>query len=145
MKKPTIPYDSYYALGLEVYYDLGLFKDAKDVECLLDNSLSFLIYKENDVHIETDKKHNKFVSCNPVWNEFVTVEKLQKYYARAKEIYFPEFGYLEDARGYYENYLGSLVIGDLNSLIEKDENKAVFLLMYLLMLKDDVVLKSKTV
>lgn len=129
-----------------VYYDLGLFKDARDVEEFLKDSFSFLTSREYDVYIKIGKDYNKFVTCSYVWwYEFVTAEKLQKYYTRAKEIYLPEFEYLEDARGYYENYLGSLGIGDLNSLIEKDESKAVFLLMYLLMLKDDVVLKNKTV
>ena len=142
MKKPTIPYDSYYALGLEVYYDLGLFKDAKDVECLLNNHLSFLIYKEKDIHIMTGKNNDKFIFCNPAWHEFVTTEQLHKYYLRAKEIYFPEFEYLEDARGYYEKYLGSLGIGDLYSLTNKDGDYVVFLIMYLLMLKDGVIHKK---
>ena len=131
---------------IDVYYDIGLFKDAKDVEEFFKDSFSFLISKEYDVYIKIGKDYNKFVTCSYVWwYEFVTFDTLYKYYTRAKEIYLPDFKYLEDARGYYENYLGSLGIGDLNSLMKKDESRAVFLLMYLLMLKDDVVLKSKTV
>jgi len=131
---------------IEVYYDLGLFKDARDVEEFLKDSFSFLINREYDVYIKIGKDYNKFVTCSYVWwYEFVTAEKLQKYYTRAKEIYLSEFEYLEDARGYYEKYLGSLGIGDLYSLMKKDGSKAVFLLIYLLMLKDDVVLKGKTV
>jgi hypothetical protein len=129
-----------------VYYDLGLFKDIRDVEEFLKDSFSFLISREYDVYIKIGKDYNKFVTCSYVWwYEFVTFDTLCKYYTRAYEIYFPDFEDKEVARSYYENYLGSLGIGDLNSLIEKDESKAVFLLMYLLMLKDDVVLKSKTV
>lgn len=142
MRKPTTPYDLYYALGFEVYYDLGLFKDAKDVECLLNNHLSFLIYKENDVHIETDKKHNKFVYCNPAWNEFVTVKELLKYHSRAKEIYLPELTSQEVTKDYYENYLGELGEGDLYSLMKRDGDYAVFLIMYLLMLKDGAMHKK---
>ena len=131
---------------VDVYYDLGLFKDARDVDEFLNDSFSFLMNREYDVYIKIGKDYDKFVTCSYVWwYEFVTFDTLYKYYTRAKEIYLSEFEYLEDARGYYEKYLGSLGIGDLNSLMKKDENRAVFLLMYLLMLKDDVVLKSKTV
>ncbi len=131
---------------IDVYYDLGLFKDARDVEDFLKDSFSFLINREYDVYIKIGKDYNKFVTCSYVWwYEFVTAEKLQKYYTRAKEIYLPEFEDKEVARNYYENYLDVLYDGDLYSLMEKDESDAVFLLMYLLMLKDDVVLKSKTV
>jgi hypothetical protein len=132
-----------------IYYDLGLFKDARDVDEFLNDSFSFLISRENDIHIMTGGSNDRFITCNPVWREFITTEQLYKYYTRAKEIYFPNFiGEDEDdkkvARKYYENYLGSLGEGDLHSLVNKDANYAVFLIMYLLMLKDDIAVKVLT-
>jgi hypothetical protein len=132
-----------------VYYDLGLFKDARDVDEFLNDSFSFLISRENDIHIMTGGSNDRFITCNPVWREFITTEQLYKYYTRAKEIYFPNFiGEDEDdkkvARKYYENYLGSLGEGDLHSLVNKDANHAVFLIMYLLMLKDNIAVKVLT-
>lgn len=130
---------------IDVYYDLGLFKDARDVEYFLNDSFSFLISREYNVYIKIGKDYNKFVTCSYVWwNEYVTTETLYKYYSRTIEIYFPKLEDKEVARNYYENYLGALGEGDLNSLMKKDESHAIFLLMYLLMLKDDVVLKVKT-
>jgi hypothetical protein len=93
--------------------------------------------------------NDRFITCNPVWREFITTEQLYKYYSRAKEIYFPYFiGEDEDdkevARKYYEDYLGELGEGDLHSLVNKDANYAVFLIMYLLMLKDNITVKVLT-
>jgi hypothetical protein len=48
------------------------------------------------------------------------------------------------ARNYYEDYLGVLGEGDLYSLVNKDESYAVFLIMYLLMLKDNIAVKVLT-
>jgi hypothetical protein len=129
---------------IEVYYDLGLFKDARDVEEFLKDSFSFLMNRENDIHIMTGKNNDKFVTCNPIWREFITTEQLQKYYSRAKKIYFPDFNNKEVARNYYEDYLGVLGEGDLYSLVNKDESYAVFLIMYLLMLKDNIAVKVLT-
>jgi hypothetical protein len=132
-----------------IYYDLGLFKDARDVDEFLNDSFSFLISRENDIHIMTGGNNDRFITCNPVWREFITTEQLYKYYSRAKEIYFPYFiGEDEDdkevARKYYEKHLGVLGEGDLYSLINKDESYAVFLIMYLLMLKDNIAVKVLT-
>lgn len=129
---------------VDVYYDLGLFKDAIDVEEFLKDSFSFLINRENDIRIMTGGNHDRFITCNPVWHEFITFDTLYKYYTRADEIYFPDFNDKEVARKYYENYLGSLGEGDLHSLVNKDANYAVFLIMYLLMLKDDIAVKVLT-
>ena len=79
----------------------------------------------------------------------MTFDTLYTYYTRAEEIYFPDFiGEDEDdkevARKYYEAYLSELDEGDLYSLVNKDANYAVFLIMYLLMLKDDIVVKVLT-
>jgi hypothetical protein len=125
-----------------VYYDLGLFEDAKDVEKFLDSPLLFLTNKESDVHITTGLAHNKFVVCSPVWHEYVDGDKLQRYYSLAKEIYRPNFSDKDVARGYYESYLGALDDGDLYSLMEKEEDYAVFLAMYILMSRDGAILRG---
>lgn len=134
---------------IEVYYDLGLFNDARDVDEFLNDSFSFLISRENDIHIMTGKNNDRFITCNPVWREFITTDTLYKYYSRAMEIYFPYFikedeDDKEVARKYYEGYLGSLEEGDLYSLVNKDRSYAVFLIMYLLMLKDNIAVKVLT-
>lgn len=125
-----------------VYYDLGLFEDARDVEKFLDSPLLFLTNKENDVHITTGLAHNKFVVCSPVWHEYVDGDKLQRYYSRAKEIYKPGFSDKDVARVYYESHLGALDDGDLYSLMKKEENYAVFLAMYILMSRDGAILRG---
>lgn len=134
---------------INVYYDLGLFKDARDVEKFLKDSFSFLINRENDIRIMTGGNHDKFITCNPVWHEFITFGTLYEYYTRAEEIYFPDFigedeNDKEVARKYYEDYLGELGEGDLYSLINKDASYSVFLIMYLLMLKDNITVKVLT-
>jgi hypothetical protein len=68
-----------------IYYDLGLFKDARDVDEFLNDSFSFLISRENDIHIMTGGSNDRFITCNPVWHEFITNETLYKYYSRAND------------------------------------------------------------
>jgi hypothetical protein len=112
------------------------------VEKFLDSPLLFLTNKEDDVHITTGLAHNKFVACSPVWHEYVDGDKLQRYYSRAKEIYKPGFSDKDVARVYYESQLGAISTGDLFSLMKKKEDYAVFLAMYILMLRDGAILRG---
>lgn len=126
-----------------VYYDLGLFGcSCRNVEKCLDSPFSFLTSIKNDVHITINDNGNRLITSAFVWHDFITAKGLLKYCSRAKEIYKPKFDNKEGARNYYEEYLSALDDGDLYSLIEKDEDYATFLLMYLLMLKDGVLSKG---
>jgi hypothetical protein len=122
------------------YYDLGMFETFYDVTKFLDDVLEFLTTRENDVQVTTDKDYNRWVVSGYEQGEYVDVITLNKYYNRAQEIFDDSIETESKAKSYYTKYLGKLEEEDLYALsCGEDDDNALMTILYLLMVKDDVL------
>jgi hypothetical protein len=117
-----------------------MFETFYDVTKFLDDVLEFLTTRENDVQVTTDKDYNRWVVSGYEQGEYVDVITLNKYYNRAQEIFDDSIETESKAKSYYTKYLGRLEEEDLYALsCGEDDDNALMTILYLLMVKDDVL------
>jgi hypothetical protein len=123
-----------------IYYDLGMFETFYDVEEFLDSTLKFLGSRENDIHVTTDKNYDRWVVSGYEQGEYVDKRTLSEYEYRAQEIFDDSIETESKAKSYYTKYLGKLEEEDLYALsCGEDDDNALMTILYLLMVKDDVL------
>jgi hypothetical protein len=92
------------------------------------------------VQVTTDKDYNRWVVSGYEQGEYVDVITLNKYYNRAQEIFDDSIETESKAKSYYTKYLGKLEEEDLYALsCGEDDDNALMTILYLLMVKDDVL------